>query len=294
MEPFITSYTSNCDGGGSCVHRFMSGYAIGKRMGVQYKHIIQRIWEHNRGDLENEEWSLRWNRLIPFPEAPLCDLLPSNTGTIDEIRNGLSLNRSVNILWPKYIIDRDITIMEDVKEDLQELFKRNPYYSAGSYDLKRINIALHVRAFTDTDTCDIPIRRLFGMNAEYDNYFFDSIVSLKQQLGGLPITFHIYSEGNIERFAKFLEYQEGDCKVSLHINEPVLTSIYDMVSADLFIASVSSLSYIVHVLAKCVTIAFVAQFHNWLPSCVRIEYGTELLVKSKAAQSALEMYRQRK
>lgn len=272
-ETYITCYVhpEECDGGGSTVQKLMCTYAIAKRLGIKFVQTEMVIDKHNRGDMTPEEWNYNWNRLIPFPNFQnyTGQTFLNFYGEFNELHN-LVHGNVVNIVnhSSKRFVDLDVSMIEDVRQDLQKMYnsvKRPELY----YDKTRINIAMHVRRFTETDTCTYHVRKLFGSTEKNDSYYYENIRLLKSifmkrsETNGL--TFHIYSEGDEKIFAKFLEFEEEGCEVKLHVRENVFTSIHHMINADVFVASVSSLSYIVHILRDKTTIAHKEQIHRFLP-----------------------------
>jgi len=262
------------DGGGSSVQKFMAAYAIAKRLGVQYIHTEMVLDKHNRGDMSPEEWNQKWNYFIPFPVQKPLDTLLLFQGDVEYLKHLLKTTQfpiGLENHHPKSFIDRDPSIMEDARADLRMLYnsvERPLLY----YDPKKINIAVHVRRFSDTDNCHYHLRKLYGEGERNDNYFYNNIKILKEVLAGKDLVFHIYSEGDESLFSKFLEFKSDRCDVQLHVRENVFISMHHMINADIFIASVSSLSYIVHVLRTKPTIAHPEQIHRLMSDTIYDPY----------------------
>jgi|15BtaG_2_1085339.scaffolds.fasta_scaffold00992_7 hypothetical protein len=124
-----------------------------------------------------------------------------------------------------------------------------------------INVAIHVRVFTETDCDPASSRELFNLPGLVDHkaYYANIISSIKKAYGDKKIAYHIYSQGSPDDFKFFFEL---DSNVFLHIEEYPTISVYHMANADVLVMANSSLSYIAHLYGKCFTIARDSFYHK--------------------------------
>lgn len=92
-----------------------------------------------------------------------------------------------------------------------------------------INVAVHVRKQNTHDNHTLGICG--------DEYFLDLINHIRNTHEGKKL-FHIYSQGEEKNF---LHFKNDD--VLLHLNEPIESTFYSMVTAQILVISKSSLSY---------------------------------------------------
>lgn len=96
------------------------------------------------------------------------------------------------------------------------------------------NVALHIRRANPHDQ---------GLAGERittpDEYYLNIMNYIRKKYQGIDLQFHIYSQGNLSDFDKYVEED-----VVLHIDEDIDTSFICMVGADILVTSPSSLSYV--------------------------------------------------
>jgi hypothetical protein len=111
---------------------------------------------------------------------------------------------------------------------------------------KVFNIVIHIRrpnnltydlgsSLQDVDFNDLPS---ISNRFIHDDYFLFVIDNIRKTNRNEKIKFHIISEGEIEKFAK---YKQED--IEIHLNESIETTFIRMVMADFLVLSASSFSY---------------------------------------------------
>jgi len=96
----------------------------------------------------------------------------------------------------------------------------------------KLNVAVHVRRPNKNDN------RTNGTDTP-DNYYLDLINKIKLKYHNKSILFHIYSQGDKN---KFKTYESDD--TSIHLNEDIENTFTGMVAADILVTSASSFSYV--------------------------------------------------
>lgn len=280
---YITSYVNPTDAGGSTVQRIISAYAVCKRLQklrpelcFQFIHTENPILEKNIGLMSDEEWSNSWNGLLRFPliqrETNMKKYRVIQPASMDDFLDILQHNpehRFYNITNGKSLTDQDITVLEDVQDEIRHFYYTNLQLAPMSYDKDdgSVHVALHVRIVAAGDGDLNPIRKYFGQgNEDDDNYFFNHMRQIQEKLSSLPITFHIYSEGSFEALNKktaFLLFQTEKNRVQFHLDENPFQSLRDMVQAHILVAANSSYSYLAHILRTGPTIRHKESQHEW-------------------------------
>lgn len=110
--------------------------------------------------------------------------------------------------------------------------KTNSYFGNDEIQNQNINVAVHIRRPNEQDD------RLEGADTP-DEYYLNLIDKIRKEQtnNNKKILFHIYSQNTIDR----TKYDAED--IILHIDEDIKTTFLSFISADIFIASKSALSY---------------------------------------------------
>jgi len=160
-----------------------------------------------------------------------------------------------------------VELMREGQEKLEGLFptlsKQNLYLEDSKKYFKQdeVNVAIHVRVYTQTDCCTASSREYFNANGNLDHkaYYANIMSTLKKAYGGRKVVFHVYSQGTPKDFEFFFDL---DPNVILHIEEYPTVSLYHMATSDVLVMANSSLSYVAHLYGKCFTIARDSFYHK--------------------------------
>ena len=125
--------------------------------------------------------------------------------------------------------------------------KENPYINN-----KNLNIALHMRRPNNHDN------RIMGADTP-DDFFLKIINKLRGLYQSKKPLFHIYSQGNVNNFAKF-----NAPDISLHLNDTVEDAFIPMVFADILVIGRSSFSYTAGLLSEGI-VYYIPFWHSPLP-----------------------------
>jgi hypothetical protein len=208
----------------------------GDGFGAQYQNIIWAIlyaelnnhefyytpfnsMEHN---YENDfEFLIKKENLINIINTyPTVSELPSDT-IVKELCggvNGVCFN----------IIENDLTGCSNLNS-FKKIKKALHMNKEPMFNNDILNIAVHVRKKNSHDNHTLGICG--------DDYFLGMIDYIRKNYDGEKI-FHIYSQGEEK---DFLRFKNDD--VLLHLNEPIESTFYSMVTAQILVMSKSSLSY---------------------------------------------------
>lgn len=217
---------SRRDGFGSQVQNFIWSLTVCKFNGLNPYLSNDVTFEHN------------YNNEIDFNQKLLCYLnlhkyygLPSNVDTTNI--------RSINFIECYSFFQRHINdlihtpFFVEIREKIFEN-KKNPF------DEDFLNVAVHVRRPNSHDS------RKSGTDTP-DTYYLNVIKMIRDEHKSeeKPLKFHIYSQGDISNFNKYL----GD-DVVLHLNENIENTFDGFLFCDILVTSESSFSYIAAFLTK--------------------------------------------
>jgi hypothetical protein len=170
-----------------------------------------------------------------------------------------SMEKDSQSLSPQFLMtygQDNITEAQNHIERIKIKIKNNFKY----FKNDELNVAVHIRVLTSTDTCPDVRRELANFSTPIKlNYYeniFDSIRKLHKDKN---VKFHIYSQGKPEFFSNF---KLLDKDVVLHIDEHPIISLYHMATSDLLVMANSSLSYVAHLLGKNFSIARKTFYHT--------------------------------
>tara|TARA_B110000046_G_C12855984_1_gene339711 strand:+ start:55 stop:771 length:717 start_codon:yes stop_codon:yes gene_type:complete len=139
------------------------------------------------------------------------------------------IGESINF-FDKNIKNLDTEINE-IKKDFWQNKDRNCFKN------DCFNIAVHIRRPNPDDN------RIMGVDTP-DKYYLDKINNLRQKYKDKKIMFHIYSQGELSNFSKYIAND-----TILKINMNIFDTFTEMVGADALIMSRSSFSYSAAVLS---------------------------------------------
>lgn len=107
------------------------------------------------------------------------------------------------------------------------------------------NIAIHIRKYTSTDCCQSQKRDLFSESKQ--QYYINLTECLSNLYQEHKSRLRIYAQGNLDEYA-FLNNSKlsKKHKLSFHIDEYPLTSLFYMINSDVLAMANSSFSWISH------------------------------------------------
>lgn len=123
-------------------------------------------------------------------------------------------------------------------KDLQSRIQVSPNMIDLSYKDTCLNVAIHIRKYTQTDCDPSSIRDLYDQSKQV--YYCNLIEEISKIKSDKNIRIHVYSQGLQTDFDFLSQYNN----VQLHIEEYPLSSLYSMIKSDIFVMANSSLSYI--------------------------------------------------
>lgn len=137
-----------------------------------------------------------------------------------------------------------------LQEIISTLYDRinyvGPLYFKDSY----FNITIHIRVWNSWDlqnnsnvtTENIYQRDIYCKDLNQHNLkYYKSAINYAVSRAKKPIKLHIFSQGAIEDFNDFSEYD-----IEYHLNDDLVSTFYHLVISDVLIASKSSLSWSAH------------------------------------------------
>lgn len=213
------------DGFGSQFQHIVSVILISFGNGWQFVYHPLTAMEHNYDNdpafLEKIEELMNVRPFFPLKTDP----------SMQEI------NMTVCNMSAKYAVDRNINALatESNLNRIREMYWANKDRSAIYEKYKQYtNVAVHVRRPNSHDN------RLKGSDTP-DDFYLRAIQRVRDENKDVdrPLLFHIYSQGDMERFACF-----SSDDIVLHIDTDLCETFKDMVAADILVTSFSSMSYV--------------------------------------------------
>lgn len=179
--------------------------------------------------------------------------LSKNYKTVEEVgkENVIQVSVEFIISTIDQNIDYYFTNSAELKK-IRDCFKENKNLDIIQNKLvtesedKVVNIAIHIRrpnnltydlgsSLQDVDFNDLPS---ISNRFIHDDYYMFVIDNFRKTNSDKKLKFHIISEGEIEKFAK---YNQEDTEI--HLNESIETTFIRMIMADYLVLSASSFSY---------------------------------------------------
>lgn len=219
MSNYCTSILSK-DGFGAQYQRIISTYIYCSMNNIKFTYRPFGYIEHNYNkdinfnknlenliNLEDELTITKNTELISDLDFGTL-VLPFFEKNIDECCNSKYMKKIKTLYW---------------KNKNRDFFKNNKF-----------NIAIHIRR---ENSCD---RGQAGDRVTTSNEYYLNIMNkIRAKYSEREIMFHIYSQGYLEDFSKFISSD-----TQLYINHDLIETFMGMVAADCLVTSPSSLSYV--------------------------------------------------
>jgi hypothetical protein len=255
------------EGIGAMAQYQMACYALAKVYGVSYSFSgFKNLTHYQYFDVTQQKFCEDVNDYFRFPNEfnQNCDYEVEIFDSIDNrFTQVLKLNTDSEenvlcIVSPKALMDWLQANVDFINSNgyLKQL--RNQSHAIKPENGK-LNIAVHVRKFTQTDCDPNPVRDLF------DSSKLKRLVELCSTLSTTMKNseIHVYSQGND------LEVLPGlvkDGNIRLHLDEYPTLSLDGMINSDVLVAANSSLSYVAHLFGKPVTLVRDSFYHKMISS----------------------------
>ena len=224
MDKFYT-YIGN-DGFGSQYQKIVETYIHCKKNHMQFAYTPLNIVEHN---YDNDiEYNNKLENLMNLKNNIInVDKIVADVERLDYIRNKIKNYFGENI--------------DDYCESQHMDFIKNCFWqnkNRNYFDNNKLNIAVHIRRENAHD------KGMAGPRASTSNSYYLKIMNsirekYKHKDSNKELLFHIYSQGELKQFEELFNDD-----VKFYLNHDIVESFIGMVSADIFIMSPSSFSYV--------------------------------------------------
>ena len=216
---YYTSILSR-DGFGAQYQRIIATYIFCNIHNLQFAYRPFNYIEHN---YENDTlFNDNIESLINIKDAMIN---VNNKINVKEIDFG-------RIIMPFFEKNIDICCGSKYMDNIKQLYWKNK--NKNYYNNNKFNIAIHIRRENAHDNGNAGERITTP-----DEYYLNVMSFIREKHKDKEITFHIYSQGKIEDFVKFI-----NDNTELHINDNLLSTFMGMVAAECLVTSKSSLSYV--------------------------------------------------
>ena len=145
-------------------------------------------------------------------------------------------SESSNVFIDQHTVYQDVENNLDFYLESEDLIKiKKCFWENKDKDVfknNKINVAIHIRRPNPHDN------RILGTDTP-DEYYLKVINLIKTEYDNEKLCFHIYSQGSIENFKKFMELEN----IIFHLDSDLIETFVELVGADILVTSASSFSY---------------------------------------------------
>ena len=255
---YVTCVITIKDGIGYILQYILSCYFFCKINNLKFvytpiKNIEHMTWD---GYTSQEEWDNMWNNYIinvflPREDVLLIDEIDKN---INIVKNCLDFfENTLYVLETNYFgkdcLDTQINKHSYIMEKLRINYLNNNNIIS-YYDKSKINIAVHMRRYTNTDCDPSSFRELYVKGGQTDLYFYSLILNLIDLLKckEKQIEFHIFTQLSKDEdnsiFDHYFNLKDKNVEIILHKGTNCVLDLYHMITSDIFVLSKSSMSAI--------------------------------------------------
>ena len=260
---YATFIKTSPEGIGSILQYILSCYLLCKKFNIKYVHtrvenIEHMIWDNYDSQ---EKWDNFWNNYIVNIFLPRSEVILKEelTEDINYVKNSFDFNKYDETLFIFYeasilckgFLDRELNNSLDVFTNLSDNYFENSKL-VSYYKNDVINIAIHVRKYTKTDSCLGSFRELYTPNSKIDIYCYNIIFNISKILENKKLNFHIYTQldKDEQMFDHYMCLKNENVDIIIHTGHNTPLNIHHMIISDIFVMSKSSLSLIVNYYRK--------------------------------------------
>lgn len=270
--------TGHKEGFGSMTMCLINSYIVALEYNLPYLYTpLINIGELGNHPFTQDEWDDQWNEYISK-----CLLKSTSVETIDQTINISYLSLSsylstytetdknivLNLYWRelKSVLDSNNNLFVKYKalfnfnyfstDCLANLKVKLPHYeNIGmtfdnvKHDESQMNVAIHIRKQSKTDSdCD-PVREFYTPNSSISNWIGMYIKELINMSNKIIISIHSQiGNGKIEDFDELVQIAPN--RIILHLDEHPIKTLHSLITADVFIMAKSTFSLVASVYAK--------------------------------------------
>ncbi len=240
-----TSFGPMKEGAGSLIEYVIHAYALSVHLKIHFIYTnIKNIGHSEYNGRSQQMWDNEWNIYISRLLIPLNLHTHLYMGRYDMWDVAPIRNKTYG---------DNFYLLQGIREQLQENYKICATTTAlrqllgadyvNHFTKDGINIAIHIRRYTATDCDPNPVRELYAAGNFMEDYFMKICKYLSNMYPYASI--HIYSQGDMDDF-KGLQ-MEG---ISWHLNTHPILTLHHLITADVFVMSKSSLSFVASIYSQ--------------------------------------------
>jgi len=256
----VNSNGNNTEGIGAMVQAQLLCYSITKMLNVGfYFSKFKNFTHYQHYNVSQEEFMNDVNNFFNFPlidESKITkkinlDKLEKNV--IDDFRKNYQEDKNLILEFDQKTIFRffihNNVIREAEKKSIIRSLKNNLILNKKlkkRFSKYEKNIAIHIRKYTNTDCCQSPKRDYFDESKQ--QYYINLLECLSILYKNNKTTFRVYSQGSLNEysFLNSVRLSSKKHKLSFHIDEHPLTSLFYMINSNVLVMANSSFSWISH------------------------------------------------
>lgn len=277
---YVTCITTIPEGIGSLLQYILSCYYLSKYYDLKFVYTPINNFEHMSWDgfTTQKDWDNMWNDYIiniflPRNEVILIDEVKDKNTVLNSL-NFQEYKNTLFILNDRYMskiyLDRYINVYPYIMDKLRDnyILKNN---IISYFNKPKINIAVHIRRYTNTDCDNSGFRELYFKGGETDLYFYSLMLNLIELLKckERQIEFHIFTQLSETEdntiFEHYFNLINENVQIYLHKGYDTKNDLYHMSTANILLLSKSSFSAIANYYSKGISI-IKNSFHHTLRS----------------------------
>lgn len=279
------------DGIGSLLEYILGALFYCHTNRISYVHTNPHEIEHNK-DISKQDWMKMWNKYIETIFLPnikdIKDIKVEHEIDINyEIPSYNQQHTLLRITNPGYLKN----ILNDhihSRDTFRDYIVNNYWNKTETHDfnLNKINIAVHIRRYMNSDCHNVPWRELYEVGNSSDLYFQNVIKNLLVLLPEAIV--HIYSQGDEELYKHYYDISPN---VILHLSNNAEYDLIHLIRADILVMSKGSYSRIANFYSKGVKVirekssVALTEGTLFIPSCGTLTEKNKKNIMDKLKQS---------
>jgi hypothetical protein len=295
---YVTCVIKIPEGIGSLLQYILSCYFLAKLNGLKFVYTPIDNIEHMSWDgySSQKEWYDMWNNYIINIFLPKDDIiLLDDLENVNKVVNSLDFQNHENTLFildaklflTKYYLDAYFNQFSDVINNLTNnyILKNN---ISSYFNKSKINIAVHIRRYTNTDCDNSEFRELYIKGGHSDVYFYSLMSNLIELLKckEKQIEFHIFTQLCKDEdntiFDHYFNLKNENVEIILHKgNEDTMKDLHHMITSDILLMSKSAFSSIANFYSTGISIIRCSFMHILKNNTIFVDSNGNFLDEQK-------------
>lgn len=248
LNDTLTNFSFNNEGIGSIFQYILSLYLYCQTYNKKFVYTPIKEFEHfKHNNTDQQTWDKLINKFI--------------TNYLIPDRNTVDNSKKIEFKIDKSFLDNILYSNPDILLPLKKYFKSDNTLNISNYfDNDVINICIHVRVYSSTDSDPSTCREYYQKDTLIDKYYQSCLLNIIKLFPDKKLDIHIYSQNT--KFDHWNYIKSNNINIITHNGNDLLSDIYHMINSNIFIASKSSLSALVNYYTDAITISRTGFWHT--------------------------------